>query len=69
MTAAIACAVCRSPVMRTVTAATATAVGAQVPPAADGAGFPYHRMLKAALCYIGKKYFGILKRADHLIAL
>ena len=49
--------------MRAVTAAAATAVGAQVPPAADGAGFPYHRLLKSALSYIGKKYFGILKRA------
>ena len=39
----------RSPVARAVTAAAATAAGAQVPPAADGAGFPYYRLLRAQL--------------------
>ena len=37
--------------------AAATAAEAQVPPAADGAGFPYHHLLRAVLCHIGKKYF------------
>ena len=57
VTAAITYAVCGSPVVRAVTAAAATAAGAQVPPASDGAAFPYHRLLRAALCHIGKKYF------------
>ena len=54
VTAAITYAFYGSPVVRAVTAVAATAAGEQVPPAADGAGFPYHRLLRAALCHIGK---------------
>ena len=57
VTAAITYAICASPVMTAVTAAAATAAEAQVPPAADGAGFPYHHLLRVVLCHIGKKYF------------
>ena len=57
VTAAITYAVCGSAVMRAVTAAATTAAGAQVPPAADGVGSSYHRLLRAVLCHIGKKYF------------
>ena len=61
-------AVCGSPVVRAVTAAAAAAAGAQVPPAADGAGFPYHRLLRAALCHMGKKYFRLTQFAvDRLL--
>ena len=68
VTAAITYAVCGSPVVRAVTAAAATAAGAQVPLAADGAGFPYHRLLRASLCHIGKKYFRMTQFAvDRLL--
>ena len=57
VTAAISYAVCGSAVVRAVTAAASTAAGAQVPPAADGEGSSYHRMLRAVHCHIGIKYF------------
>ena len=57
VTAAISYFVCGSPVVRAVTAPAATAAGAQVPPADDGEGSSYHRLLRAALCHIGKMYF------------
>ena len=63
VTAAITYAVCGSPVVRAVTAAVATAAGAHVPPAADGVGSSYHRLLRAALCRIGKKYFRLTQFA------
>ena len=68
-TAAITYAVCGSPVVKSVTAAAAaTAAGAQVPPADDGAGFPYRRLLRAALCHIRKKYFRLTQFAvDRLL--
>ena len=63
VTAAITYTVCGSPVVRAVTAA-----GAQVPPAADGACFPYHRLLRAVLCHIGKNYFRLTQFAvDRLL--
>ena len=43
-------AVCGPPVVRAVTAAAATAAGAQVPPAADGVDFQYHRLMRATIC-------------------
>ena len=55
--AAMTYAVCRSLVLRTVTATAATSADAQVPPAADGTGFPYHRLLRVELIHLGKKYF------------
>ena len=54
-------AVCGSPVVRAVTAAAATAAGAQVPLAADGEGSSYHRLLRAVLCHIGKMYFRLTR--------
>ena len=50
--AGITYAVCGSSVVRAFTAA--TAARAQVPPAADPEGSSYHRLLRAALCHIGK---------------
>ena len=61
VTAAISYTVCGSPVVRAVTAA--TAAGAQVPPAADGEGSSYHRLLRATLCHIGKMYFRLTQFA------
>ena len=49
VTAAMTYAVYGSPAVRAVTAAAATAAGAQVPPAVDGAGSWYHRQLRAML--------------------
>ena len=66
ITAAITYAVCGSPVVRAVTAA---AGGAQVPPVADGAGSLYHRLLKAALCRIGKKYVHLTHFAADRLSL
>ena len=68
VTTAITYAVCGSPVVTAVTAAAATAAGAQVPSASDGAGFPYRRLLRAVLCHIGKKYFRLTPFAvDRLV--
>ena len=68
VTAAITYAVCVLPVVRAVTVAAATAAGAHVPPAADGAGSSYHRLLRAALCHIGKKYLCLTQFAvDRLL--
>ena len=55
VTAEIIYAVCGLAVVVTATAAAATAAGAQVPPAVDGTDLTYHRLLRAALCHIGKK--------------
>ena len=57
VTAAITYAVCGSPVVWAITATAASAPGAQVSPTADGAGFQYHRLLRAALCHMRKTYF------------
>ena len=59
---AITYVVCGSPIVSAVTAAV-TAAGAQVPPAADGEGSSYYRLLRAALCHIGKKYFRLTQFA------
>ena len=57
---AITYAICLWPVVRAVTAAVAIAAEAQVQPAADGAGFPFHRLLRAAFCQIRKSTFACL---------
>ena len=49
--------------MRSITAAAASAAGAQVPPAADGADSAYDLMLRAVLCHIGIKYFPLTQFA------
>ena len=63
VTAAISYAVCGFAVVRAVTAAAATAAEAQVPPAADGEGSSYHRLLRAVLCHMGIKYFPLTQFA------
>ena len=63
VTAAISYAVCGSAVVRAITADAATAAGAKVPPAADGADSSYHRLLRVALYHVGKKYFPLTQFA------
>ena len=64
VTAAISYAVCGSAVVRAATAATAAnAAGAQVPPAAEGEGSSYQRLLMALLCHKGIKYFPLTQFA------
>ena len=62
VTVAINVRCCGSAVVRDVTAAV-TAAGAQVPPAAEGEGSSYHRLLMAVLCHIGIKYFPLTQFA------